>query len=572
MSYLEGPKMQNDPVRPGEQWFCYWKTSAALWESRILASPVHEVIFIPLYWGLHTEAPGSWDFGQVQPEKDLLRLAQLLTQHGRRFCWLLPLTPSPFLPNGGVPVASARTLSISAEGVHLAVLDSEDKLNKMYSFFEPKVFQSYVEFLKVFGAFLGTNKIKSPVWGVSFEYLSGDKVISYLEDYSIAFEQGFSRYLKKNHKTPEGVELKDPYLEGKLKSDFTREVQELFATTGEGALAPFWMGRQTITVLGGSPKETIERSLPGGKPQFNLFRELFTHYAHGRRISTALLKGQEKGELLPHVLVEHFGAEEVERRYHYQSIHGELSAEWSPFGLVDLIEPGEGTYRETGLISYLEQHHQWLYQVLGGLAFTTEWIEANQHKVKFFYAEGMNRTAFSQMLKLFMMGQKIVLDSNGLHPDLDKRLQVFFLENNLKLQTVNFVTSTTLCELGEGAFITYDGAKLKNAGQANQFWQNLFGFFKLVNPEVKADKEVFSMWRIRAATAHELSYLDVRRVNLYNPTSYKKHVVIHTQNRFAFMKMIDPAKASAKSVSHGVEVELLPQGRIALDFGHYEER
>ena len=29
--------------------------------------------------------------------------------------------------------------------------------------------------------------------------------------------------------------------------------------------------------------------------------------------------------------------------------------------------------------------------------------------------------------------------------------------------------------------------------------------------------------------------------------------------------------ASARSVPNGVEVELLPNGRIALDFGHYEE-
>jgi len=80
------------------------------------------------------------------------------------------------------------------------------------------------------------------------------------------------------------------------------------------------------------------------------------------------------------------------------------------------------------------------------------------------------------------------------------------------------------------------------------------------------------MWRIRATSNHELSYLDVRRVNIYNPTSYKKTVTIRTHKHFAFMKMVDPTRANAKSTSEGVDVELLPHGKIALDFGHYEER
>jgi hypothetical protein len=63
----------------------------------------------------------------------------------------------------------------------------------------------------------------------------------------------------------------------------------------------------------------------------------------------------------------------------------------------------------------------------------------------------------------------------------------------------------------------------------------------------------------------------VRRVNIYNPTSYKKVVTIKTHKHFAFMKMIDPTRANAKSTSDGVDVELLPNGKIALDFGHYEE-
>ena len=61
------------------------------------------------------------------------------------------------------------------------------------------------------------------------------------------------------------------------------------------------------------------------------------------------------------------------------------------------------------------------------------------------------------MLKLFMMGQKIVFDKTGLHPDLEKRLQIFFLENDLKLQTVNYLTQIEVCQLGDGLFVCLEG-------------------------------------------------------------------------------------------------------------------
>jgi len=197
MKNSETSALPLDPVRPGEQWFFYWKTSAALWENRIIQSPLDEIIFIPIYWGFHLDGT-QWDFGQNQPDRDLLRLVNLLNSHKRKFCWLIPTSPAPFLPNGGVPALAARTLSISGEGVHLATFDQEDKLHKLYSFFEPKVFSVYNEFLEAFVGFLKKNRIQAPVWGNSYHYLDRGQTISFFDDQSVAFEQGFSRYLKKN--------------------------------------------------------------------------------------------------------------------------------------------------------------------------------------------------------------------------------------------------------------------------------------------------------------------------------------------------------------------------------------
>ncbi len=569
MAYLESSK-KFDPVRPGEQWFFYWKTSAALWETRILQCPVHEVIFLPLYWGFHAESSTEWDFGKVRPERDLLRLTQLLTQHGRKFCWLLPLTPAPFMPNGGIPVSVARVLSVGKSGVHLAALDQEQNLNKMFSFFEPKVFPSFASFLQAFGTFLGTHKVKAPLWGCQFFYSQDGETSSFLGDSSLAFEQGFSRFLRKAH--PEGTDLTDPRSESELKERFTGEVGQLFSSAAESALGPFWAGHQRIVILGAAPKETILRSLPTGKSQLEYTRDLFQHFVNGDQVSSALLTPEEKKESLQWILSEHFGARTLELAYKLVPTVSNPDEDWRPYSVADLYS-GEHVdhFDKLGLRRFLYRNYRWLYQNRESLEFTPEAIDQSQHKIKFFNGSSLTRTSFAQMLKLFMLGQRVLLDRSGLGEGHEKRLQLFLLENSIRMQSVNFMTATQICELGDGRLIIFDGAPLRENPEREKFWNHIFRYLSFVQPEVQMDDDVFGLWRIRPTAPHELSYLDVRRVNLYNPTSYKKAVSIRTHRQFAFMKMIDPTRATARSTTDGVEVELLPNGKIALDFGHYEE-
>jgi hypothetical protein len=569
VTYLENAK-NFDSVCPGEQWFFYWKTSAALWESRIMQFQPHEIIFLPIYWGYHAESLKNWDFGKIQPERDLLRLTQLLTQHGRKFCWILPITPAPYLPNGGIPVFAASILAIEKSGVHLAVLDQESGLNKMFSFFEPKVFQSFTGFLKAFGHFLGNNKIKAPIWGAKFYYDEDGQEHSFLEDHSVAFEQGFSRFLKKNY--PTGIELSDPKMEHTLKEKFTREVEELFSKTGEAALSPFWMGFQKIFALGSSPKETILRSITAGKSQLEFTKDIFQHFVNSDWISSVLLSKNEKKESLKWILTEHFGEREIELRYNYQSTKGQQNQEFRPFGIMDIFGKNkQDRFEKIGLTQFLDMNFKWLYQIQASLPFHPDWIDLHQHKLKFFNGHDLDRITFAQVLKLFMMGQKIILDQSGMGEGFEKRLQIFLIENNIKIQFVHFQTQVQICELGEGKLIIFEGEKLIDNPMKGKFWPQIFKFLNMVQPEMKMDEDVFSLWRIRSTSPHELSYLDVRRVNIYNPTSYKKVVSIKTHKHFAFMKMVDPTRATAKSTTNGVDVELLPNGKIALDFGHYEE-
>jgi hypothetical protein len=560
-------KSSRSVVCPGEQWFFYWKTSAALWEGQILELPRDEIVFLPLNWGFHAEQD-KWDFGEILPERDLFRLASLLTQHGRKFTWLMPLTPSPFLPNGGIPVPAARTLSLSESGTHLACLDHEGRLHKMFSWYEPKVFQAWTGFLGAFGKYIAEKKIKAPVWGGQFYFKENDQLVTFLTDTSVAFEQGFSRYLKKAN--PEGIVISDPVKELTLKQEFAKEVQGLFSATAESALGPFWAGVQEICVLGSSPRETLERGLTSGKKQLDFFHDIFTLFTRNTWVSSCLLSHDENKDLLPKALINHFGQHAVEEKYHYRAHRGDLDQDWRPYSVIDVVSHGDDTWEKNGLLPFLETNLRWLYSVHKEIPFTPEGIENSSHKIKFFHGANMDRTTFGQMLKLFLMGHKVILDKAGLSNDLIKRLEVFYLENDLSLQNVNYMTSITLTELGEGKFIAFEGEKLVGK-ETTEFWKNIFRFIRMTLPEVIMDREVFGLWNIRATSASDLNYLDVRRINLYNPTSYKKSVTIRTHKHFAFMKMVDPERAQAKSTPDGVQVELLPNGTVALDFGHFEE-
>jgi hypothetical protein len=566
---LQESRQNLDPVRPGEQWFCYWKTSAALWEAKIQELPPEEVLFIPLYWGLHAEKENHWDFGALHPERDLIRLMSILTQYRRKFIWLLPLSPAPMLPNGGLPISAARTLSMNHDGIHLSCLDQDSTLNKMYSFYAPKVYQAYASFMDALRNLFKQQDCRAPIWGVEFFYRENDQFISFFEDHSFAFEQGFSRYLKNNF--PTGIDLNSPKTEQQLKGPFTSEAAGLFLNLAQETLGQLWRGKKDIVVLGGSPRDTLERSLGSGKSQFQYFQDLFASICAQRWFSTSLLTKKEKSALLKRCLGEHFNNHQTSSYFDLLSAP-DVQENFQSFAAIDIFDLHRPeVFEKNGLKHFLSQHFRWIFNLHSELFFTPEWIDSTSQRVKFFHSHKMERDLFSKVLKLFLMGQRVVLDRSSLSDELEKRLNIFFLENNLQVQVVNFITEVTISELGEGRLILFRGDQLESSHKQLKFWPQLLRFLNVSHLKVEADQDIFSLWRIRPTTPHELNYLDVRRVNFYNPTSYKKIVKVQTQKKFAFMKIIDPFQAHAKTTPEGVEVELLPHGDIALEFGHYEE-
>src|SRR5690606_2795024 len=107
----------------------------------------------------------------------------------------------------------------------------------------------------------------------------------------------------------------------------------------------------------------------------------------------------------------------------------------------------------------------------------------------------------------FMMGQRVLIDKNEMNEELEKVLDVFLMENNLKGQSVNFVTSIQILELGEGRLVLYDGKKLLRNEESQKFWEHIFKYLNLAEPELSVDKDIFCLWSIRATGPEDLSYI-----------------------------------------------------------------
>jgi hypothetical protein len=168
-----------------------------------------------------------------------------------------------------------------------------------------------------------------------------------------------------------------------------------------------------------------------------------------------------------------------------------------------------------------------------------------------------------------MNGGRVILNRSGLSDEYNKRLETFFLENSLPVEKVNFKTNVQNIQLGEGRLVLVDGDGLldKSAEELNEFWTKILGTFNLIHIELQNSEGIDYYWRTRPSTTNELKFEEVRRLSLYNPTSYRKKVRLSLNKNFVIYKVIDEINVIVQTYPNEVEVELSPEGSVILDFG-----
>lgn len=580
MQQLTTPEFKaNEAVFPGENWFFYWKSSPSLWEAKLAQFQVQGPILVPIYWALHSEHHGHFDFGQTKPETDLGRLVECAKRQGREIVFLMPCTPAPFLSNGGMPSYLARNLSLNKDGLAMATIDNSDCINRVYSFYGPEVFQAFRKFAWNLGQYLSQMGICAPICGLNCMRFEGGHIVSYFKDHSPVFNTGFNRYIKQlQDSEPEKVKrlIDDPELENSLKLEYSELIQALYVDSLKEFLSGSWVGVVKTCLLGGSTKDLFRRSKDLWESEKEYFEPLMKSVVSEIYPCTVLLNEKLKKGPLGKIFGDLINNSLLRVQLDDDYYEDESSLSFSPLVFFQLNDGGDGVFdfekvmSDSGLDYYFSNEFPWTYKIKNDFEPIVE--DMDSRVISFFFGHRLNESNFSKLLQLFMNGHKIFLDVDGLSEKLEKRFELFCTENDLKIEKINYISPILKTSLGEGLIITYDGRKLRETSlsKRSRFWETMIHFLDMKHLKIQSEEGLYYFWKTRSSNTYELNYEEVRRVCFYNPTSYKKKAHIISSSNFAFIKVLDQTNTQVKSTPIGIDLKLLPGASVSLDFGYFE--
>ena len=574
---LTTPELKEyDTVFPGENWFFYWKTSPSLWESKLQEYRSISPVFVPVYWGLHCESPEEFDFGSHRPETDLKRLFQIADKCGVSIVLVLPVTPCPFFINGGVPSFVARSLVIGEDGRVLSVVDNGKRLNKFFSFYDPRVFQSFRFFVEALGQFLAENGFTKEIFAGNFGYLKeSSRFISYFEDNSQAFNKGYHRYLSElENSSPHEIEelLSNPLHDKKLKTDYKNLIESLYRDLCEEIIPASWAGTLRFACLGGNPEDVFSRSYDNWDNEAHFIKPLFEVVVSDILPVSVLLSPQEKTSVLKRALSDVISQNFIKNHLSSELYEDDLYKGYEPQVLFKVyVSEINKAFEFSSLKYFFDREFQWMYRLYEKSFEYTQDYEDIQ-KIHFFYGDSLTEKDFNQILKLFLNGGRAFLDIYGFDDTLSKKLNLFLVENSIETESINFVCPLIKASLGDGLIILYDSSKVINQGLMKKikFWETMIKFLKIKSCGLDIDEGLMYIWKHRISNTYELNYEEIRRISIYNPTSYKKKASIRSNVNYAFLKTLDQTNVEVNSNPIGIDLDLLPGGSVSIDFGYFE--
>jgi hypothetical protein len=561
-----------DAVFPGENWFFYWKTSASLWRTKLQEFPGTRII-IPINWSFHSETGDQFDFDEHRPETNLKKLVDIAKEVGKSTVFFLPLTPAPFLANGGLPHLLARSLALNSEQMAYAILDSDDNLIKLYSYFDPRVFEAFDRFVKRLGQYFAANSIASDVWGVRCGYFQDGQFKSFLEDHSKSFENGLTRFLQTKNldlQMLSSVEYKQ------YSFEFYKSVLDIYTLNAKESVGTNFEGVLDVAFLGASTEKFLKR-LSGTISSVDYTAELYEALAKDVIPSSVLTNHRFKKGVLTRELNDLVANSYLPSRlsinaaYDYEDI-----AVFSPLSFFKVYERIDGissmfqSWDQLQLWQYLHSTFGWSYKIIS--SDTLKLHEAKnpyQENIHLFHGHDVDRPIFNFILKTFMNGGRIILNRSGLSEEYSKRFETFFLENSLIVEKVNFKTQVQNIVLGDGRLVIFEGDQFAEANKEDyfEFWQKIVETFSLLHIAIQNAEGIDYYWRTRPSSTNELKFEEVRRLSLYNPTSYRKKVKMNLSKNFVVYKVLDETNVIVQTFPNELDIELSPEGSVIIDFG-----
>jgi hypothetical protein len=224
-----------------------------------------------------------------------------------------------------------------------------------------------------------------------------------------------------------------------------------------------------------------------------------------------------------------------------------------------------------GLSEFLEKHFKHLANFESAEHFLTD-FDSCFSNLQIVSGSTLDLPALTRLMKFFMASGQVLLDKADMPHDVKIKLESFFLENELQEDHLYFLSPVKHYTLGDGAVTLIDTNLIKVLSQQkqNQFWESLFRALNINHMEMDCFKELFLQWSSRLPHNSELDFLEVRRLSLYNPSSYRGKAKLHLKKQFKLLKIVDELNCQVQHQQSTILLEILPGGTINLDFGVVE--
>jgi hypothetical protein len=555
-----------DIALPGENFFFYWKTSASLWESKLSQSFMGKAIYIPINWALHCEHPDQYDFGSVKPEADLKRLIQICHSLSIKMTFLFSIGPAPYLVNGGIPNFLAKTFSEDSEGFHIGVIDHSGIVNKMYSFFNPRVFQYFSKFAKKLAEFLEAENINNEIVLQKNYFYDGAKDISFFKDKSCDFQAGLERYVKQlsSEKQRQYESLKsNPDFKNKIDKEYTLTVENLYEQFAVEVFSKNYVGTARYLYLGADFLSQFSRSFKNWSYPDDFFEDFFYALENSFIPSTSLMRKSEREEVLLKASSDLLNSNYIESIV-YKSL--EQSHRYELYKFIHVVGYDQESFEKLALKNYFKDNDQWTY------CFSSLKEEGCFENIFICNGQILKEKDIATIYRVLMNSGYIFVDKNQIDQQVLLKIELFIQENNLDTQTIKFGANISCSKLGEGKIFLFNSKELDllDLKDKNLFWNKLFSYIGYKHHSISCDDGVYFYWKRRFSTNHQLDFEQVRRLSVYNPSSYKKKMKVHSHKNFSFLKSIDEHNVNLSSKQDGVSVELKPGGSVSIEYGFFD--
>jgi hypothetical protein len=251
-------------------------------------------------------------------------------------------------------------------------------------------------------------------------------------------------------------------------------------------------------------------------------------------------------------------------------IRKNLETVFKVYEKIDGVSSMFQSWDQLGLWPFLHTNFGWSYKIISSDTLKLHELKnPYQEYIHLFHGHDVDKIIFNFILSTFMNGGRIILNRSGLSEDYAKRFETFFLENSLVVEKVHFKTQVQNVSLGEGRLVLIEGEQFQNVTESTyeEFWTKIVETFSLIHVPIQNAEGIDYYWRTRPSSANELKFEEIRRLSIYNPTSYRKKIKMNLSKNFVVYKVLDEINVIVQTYPNEIELELSPEGSVIVDFG-----